>query len=64
MLTDGITIRSSEEGFSVTAKYNDRKDTYFFSGHIGAAMALDDAFARIRGAITDIARLTEGRGRG
>jgi hypothetical protein len=58
-----ITVKTREEGFSIEAKYNPlgREGTFFFRGHIRESVNLENAFSLIRGAITDISKLTEGR---
>jgi hypothetical protein len=59
MLTSNITVRTVEEGFSITVKQTPiaKRMTYFFNGHIDDTVNLEEAFRLIREAIGKIAAL-------
>jgi hypothetical protein len=64
MSSNVITVKTREEGFSITARYNPngKEGAYFFNGHIEEHVSLESAFGIIRDALGDIASLAERRG--
>ena len=64
MLKDKITVRSSDEGFRVTAEYlpTGGGGVYHFDGHVDRYASMEDALGRIRRTLEEVKALADRRG--